>query len=126
VTVIAAGAPLSHPLGMMTSMEEPVSFTFAAAARVLGFEARRRGLAVPAFRSPPRASGVSRSLRRGPRGALVSVQVRGRPWAAVLGDMVEGVVVANGLEGADAQAARSHLWGALTADARVGAAVEAA
>lgn len=107
-------------------MEEPVSFTFAAAARVLGSEARRRGLRVPVFRSPPRVPGVSRSLRRGPRGVLVSVRVRGRPWAAVLGDMVEGIVVANGLVGADAQEARSQLWGALTSDARVGAALEAA
>ena len=107
-------------------MEEPVSFTFAAAARVLGSEARRRGLRVPVFRSPPRVPGVSRSLRRGPRGVLVSVRVRGRPWAAVLGDMVEGIVVANGLVGADAQEARSQLWGALTSDTRVGAALEAA
>jgi len=46
--------------------------------------------------APPRIEGVERSVRRRPDGgATVAIRLRGRPWAAVLGDMVEGVVVAN-------------------------------
>ena len=92
---------------------EPTAVRFAAAVRALGAGARRHGLAVPAFRTPPKVSGATRTLRRTPRGAVVSVTVRGRPWAAVLGDLVEGVVVANGLAGPAAEAARSVLWAAL-------------
>ena len=42
--------------------------------------------------------------------AVVSVRVRDRPWPAVLADMVEGVVVANGLVAPEADRARSALW----------------
>ncbi len=41
---------------------------------------------------------------------MVSVRLRGRPWAAVVADMIEGIVVANGLTGAKADMARSALW----------------
>jgi len=41
---------------------------------------------------------------------VVSVRVRDRPWPAVLADMVEGVVVANGLVAPEADRARSALW----------------
>jgi hypothetical protein len=69
---------------------------------------------MPAFRSPPRLEGVARSLRRRPDGhATIAVVVRGRPWAAVLADMVEGVIVANHLHGADADRARARLWAAV-------------
>ena len=47
---------------------------------------------------------------------MVAVVVRGRPWPAVLADLVEGVVAANGLQGPGADAARSVLWEALAAD----------
>lgn len=93
---------------------EATSLRFAAAARVLGHAARADGLVVPGFRSPPRLPGVERSLRRRPGGAAtVSVRVRGRPWLAVLADMVEGVVVANRLSGADADRCRTVLWEAV-------------
>ena len=79
---------------------EASSLRFASAARTLGQVARARGLAVPGFRSPPRLAGVERSVRRRPDGgATIAVRLRGRPWVAVLGDMIEGVVVANGLTG---------------------------
>ena len=69
---------------------------FAAAARRLADEARRRGLVVPAFRSPPRLPGVHRSIRRRPDGAaVVAVRVHGRSLEAVVTDMVEGVLAAN-------------------------------
>ena len=83
---------------------------FAAVARVLAAEARRRGLAVPGFRSPPRLAGARRSLGRHPDGgAVVAVVVRGRPLADVAVDMVEGVLVVNRLAGPEAEGLRSAL-----------------
>ncbi|HEY0519911.1 MAG TPA: hypothetical protein VGC84_10505, partial [Ilumatobacteraceae bacterium] len=78
----------------------PVSNTsidFAHAARTIGREVRRRGLVAPGFRCPPRIAGVHRSLRRVSNGAVVAVQLKGRPWAAIIGDMIEGVIVTNEL-----------------------------
>src|SRR4051812_49515603 len=72
---------------------ESTSVRFAAAVRTLGVEARRRGLAVPGFRSPPRLHGVDRSLRRRvDGGATVAVALRGRPRPARLADPGQGVV----------------------------------
>ena len=105
---------------------EPISLTFAAAARVLGREAASRRLLVPAFRSPPRAPEVTRSIRRSGRSVTISVAARGRPWVSVLGDMVDGVIAANELTGADERALRSALWDALAADPRVHSALLAA
>ncbi len=93
---------------------ESASLRFAAAVRTIGQESRRRGLVVPGFRSPPRLAGVDRSLRRRhDGGATVAVVLRGRPWPAVLADLVEGVVVANRLGGRAADRARSALWAAV-------------
>jgi hypothetical protein len=87
---------------------------FAHAARVLAREARRRGLVAPGFRSPPRIVGVDRSVRRLDAGrVVVAVQLKGRPWLAVLGDMIEGVVVANRLVPPRADRVRSELWAVL-------------
>ena len=90
---------------------EATSLHFAAAARALGRVAHERGLMVPGFRSPPRLDGVERSVRRRADGAAtVSVLLRGRPWVAVLADMIEGVVVVNDLDGAAATRCRTALW----------------
>ncbi|MEL0283474.1 MAG: hypothetical protein VW964_02815 [Ilumatobacter sp.] len=92
------------------------SLEFAGAVKVLGAVARSMGLEAPGFRSPPRLVGVDRSVRRrrsttgAAAPAVVSVRVRDRPWPAVLADMVEGVVVANGLVAPEADRARSALW----------------
>jgi hypothetical protein len=97
---------------------EATSLRFAAAARVLGRVARRRGLDVPGFRSPPRLEGADRSLRRHASGAVtVSVRYRARPWPAVLADMIDGVVAANRLVGNAADRTRTALWSAVEADA---------
>lgn len=40
----------------------------------------------------------------------MAVQLKGRPWSAVVSDMIEGVVAANGLTGAKADRARAALW----------------
>jgi hypothetical protein len=83
---------------------------FAVLARRLADEARRLGLAPPAFRSPPGVDGPRRAVRRhGGRGATVVVRREARPPAAVAADMVEGVVVANSLTGARAEGCRVAL-----------------
>jgi len=103
---------------MMGAMEEAVSLRFVSVARVLAGEARAEGLRAPVFRSPPRLVGVGRSISRRRDGSCtVSVALRGRPWAAVLADMVEGVVVANRLRGVDADRCRARLWARLGEEA---------
>jgi hypothetical protein len=98
------------------------SLRFATAARALGDAARARHLEVPAFRSPPRVAEADRTIRRrGDGGSTVSVRLGGRPWPAVLGDMVEGVVVANRLGGPEAMRLRAALWTAVDGELVVAA-----
>jgi hypothetical protein len=91
----------------------------AGAVRVIGATVKAMGFDAPGFRSPPRLVGVDRSIRRrrSPSGsgtsAVVSVRVKGRPWAAVLADMIEGVVAANELTPPDADRVRTELWSVL-------------
>jgi hypothetical protein len=87
---------------------------FASLVRAVATEARRLGLEVPGFRSPPRLAGADRTLRRRP-GSSPSVAVRlgGRSDQAVAADLVEGVIVANGLSEAAAAHARHRLLGVL-------------
>jgi hypothetical protein len=90
---------------------EATSLRFVTVAKSLAAAARAEGLVAPAFRSPPRLVGVSRSIcRRRDGGATVAVVLRSRPWAAVVADMVEGVVAANRLRGVAADRARTALW----------------
>ena len=93
----------------------PSALQFAHVARTLGLEARRRGLVSPSFRCPPRIVGVDRSVRRHANGVVVAVQLKGRPWPAVVGDMIEGVVVANRLQSPQADRVRNELWTAVGA-----------
>ena len=89
----------------------PSALDFALAARSLSAAARERGLVAPSYRCPPRIVGADRSLRRhAAAGAVVSVQVRGRPWPAVVSDMIEGVVVTNRLRSPVADRLRTELW----------------
>jgi hypothetical protein len=84
----------------MVPVETCSALDFAEMSRHLAGEARRHGLVAPGFRSPPRLQGVTRSVRRYQDGQwLVSVRCRGRSAADVAADMVDGVLVANGLEG---------------------------
>jgi hypothetical protein len=90
-------------------------FQFSTACRSLSAAARTAGLQAPSFRSPPGIAGVTRTIRRrGRAGAVLAVALHGRPTEAVLSDLVEGVVVANGLTGKEAIRARSLLWEAVT------------
>ena len=88
----------------------PGAIRFAETARSIGRAARLRGLEVPTFRSPPGLIGVQRTIRRRGASTTVSVVVRGRPWAAVVADMVEGVVAANRLDSRRADTVRAALW----------------
>ncbi len=92
---------------------------FAEAARALSQAARAKGLIAPAFRSPPRLSGVDRSIRHRDRHYVVAVRTRGRPWVAVAADMIEGVVTANGLVGGAAVRVRGAMWAVLGFDVEV-------
>ena len=109
-------------MGDMSTSPAPASTVdFASAARTLTSEARRRGLVGPSFRCPPRLVGVDRSIRRRADGAIVSVRLRGRPWVAVLADMIEGVIAANGLTAPQSDRLRGELWelcGAVPLDGR--------
>jgi hypothetical protein len=58
--------------------------------------------------------GADRTLRRRPGGAVVAVHLRGRPWPAVLADMIEGVIAANGLTPPSATRVRTDLWETVT------------
>lgn len=89
--------------------EKGPTLRFASAARRLGAAARAAGLVVPAFRCPPRVAGASRTIRRYPGGAVVSVQLRDRPFPDVAADMVEGVLVVNQLRGEAATRMRAAL-----------------
>ncbi len=86
------------------------SIRFAEVARQLSQAARLRGLEVPSYRSPPKLTGVQRTIRRRGGNSAVAIRLRDRPWSAVLSDMIEGVVVANRLDGAKADSARAALW----------------
>ncbi|MCU1355001.1 MAG: hypothetical protein JWM89_419 [Acidimicrobiales bacterium] len=90
---------------------ESSSLQFAATVRTLGAAARQRGLVVPGFRSPPRVPKAERTIRWGNDGsATVAVTVKGRPYQAVVADLIEGLVVVNGLDGTEATRMRTHLW----------------
>jgi hypothetical protein len=89
------------------------SLRFARAVQALAAAARAHGLTVPGFRSPPRLVGVQRSIKRWPGGATVAVVVRGRPWAAVQADLIEGIIAANVLSAPASDRARADLWQAL-------------
>ena len=94
-------------------VESPSLIGFAQTARALAAGARAAGLVVPAFRTPPKRPDAMRTIRTLPGGAVVAVRVRGRTRAEVVGDMVEGVVRANGLQGEAATRIRTALIAAV-------------
>lgn len=95
-------------------MSEGHIWKFAEAGKRLGTAASLLGLSVPAFRAPPRVEGTDRTIRWGPNDTVsVSVRIRRRPWAAVLADMIDGVVCANRLNPSDAARVRNECWQAV-------------
>lgn len=99
----------------MESVQNIGVVRFSVLARQLADEARRLGLRVPAFRSPPRLVDADRTIRRSPSGATVAVRRHGRPPDVVAGDLIAGILVANDLTGARADACRRRLEAALAA-----------
>lgn len=97
----------------VSQLPPPPSLQFARVARRLGLAARAAGLHVPAFRSPPRRTGVVRSIRRFEGGAIVAVKLQGRTAYDIEADMVDGVIAANRLTGEAALRMRSTLLAAL-------------
>lgn len=95
------------------TVTELPALRFADVARRLGAAAHEAGLDVPAFRSPPRVPGAVRTIRRFPAGTVVSVRLRGRPFAEVVTDMIDGVLAANHVPAPDAPRVRSRLVAAL-------------
>ena len=77
----------------------------------------------PGFRSPPGLVGVDRSIRRRQGSSVVAVRIVERPWAAVQADMIEGVVVANGLASPEADRVRHVMWVAVAETPAVGGGV---
>ena len=96
------------------AVERAPTARFATVARRLGAAACVAGLTVPAFRTPPRHPGASRTIRRLPGGSVVAVTLQGRMFAEVVRDMVDGVVVANRLDGEVARRVRTSLLRAIT------------
>lgn len=92
----------------MTSLE------FAEAVRCLSAAARRAGYRAPAFRSRPQGAARRTIRRRADGSATVAVALRSRPLPAVLADLVDGVIAANGLVGEPAGALRDQLWSAVS------------
>jgi len=96
----------------------PSSVSFSALARALGAEVRRHGLELPSFSSPPRLAGARRTVRRLHGGGfMVSVSVRSRSVDEVLADLVDGVIVVNGLRGREAEGWRLALRAAVLPEA---------
>jgi hypothetical protein len=101
------------PSVLNLTMERAQGVQFAEAVRTLAAATRAAGLTVPAFRSPPRRPGATRTIRRLPGGPVVAVRVHGRNAADVLSDLVEGVIVANALCADAADHVRAALLRAL-------------
>ncbi len=89
------------------------TLAFAHAVRTLSESVRLQGLVVPMFRSPPRSSTATRTVRRTRRGVTIAVVVADRPWTNVLADLIDGIVVVNDLDGRAAIRCRTALWAAL-------------
>ena len=84
----------------MMAFVNVTSLDFARTSRRVAAEARRGGLAVPVFRSPPATPGLDRTLKRRPDGSpVVAIRLGGRPEAAVCADLIDGVhPTANGYD----------------------------
>jgi hypothetical protein len=106
---------MSNPMQPRSSSLTAVEF--AALARAIASTVHQSGLAAPGFRCPTRIIGVDRTIRRlagedsaGTAAGIVAVNVKDRPLAAVVADMIEGVVILNQLSAVEAARVRAALW----------------
>jgi hypothetical protein len=105
--------PEVHDVCVTEAAQFPHS-SFVDAAQLLGAVSGRYGLVSPGFRSPPRVVGVQRTIRRRPGGGVVAVVIKGRPLAAVLADMIDGVIALNNMAHPESDTVRAALWNQVT------------
>ncbi|WP_419916347.1 hypothetical protein [Candidatus Poriferisodalis sp.] len=106
-----AGSSSAAAAGVLSDSNADPSGRFVLTARALAAASRDMGLHVPSFQSPPRSDQLDRSIQRSGNGeSVVAVRVRGRPFAAVVADAIEGIVVCNRLDVSAAAAVRDELW----------------
>lgn len=115
VTAWHPSVKMSNPMQQRSSSLTAVEF--AALARAIASTVHQSGLAAPGFRCPTRIIGVDRTIRRlagqdvaGTVAGIVAVNVKDRPLAAVVADMIEGVVILNQLSAVEAARVRAALW----------------
>ena len=115
VTAWYPSVKMSNPMQPRSSSLTAVEF--AALARAIASTVHQSGLAAPGFRCPTRIIGVDRTIRRlagedaaGTAAGIVAVNVKDRPLAAVVADMIEGVVILNQLSAVEAARVRAALW----------------
>ena len=94
----------------VSNIESAPSVRFSMVAKAFGHLGAQAGFAVPGFRSPPRSTQTARAIRRDSSGSVVAVRIKDRPFEAVIADMIEGVVVCNGLPGPRSGELRDLLW----------------
>lgn len=110
---------------MHTHLTSLNSVEFAALARAIASTTRQMGLVAPGFRCPTRIVGVDRTVRRfagDELAGVVAVNIKDRPLAAVVADMIEGVIALNRLNAVESGHVRAALWLSLqhtAADAHV-------
>ena len=111
VTAWYPSVKMSNPMQPRSSSLTAVEF--AALARAIASTVHQSGLAAPGFRCPTRIIGVDRTIRRlagQDVAGIVAVNVKDRPLAAVVADMIEGVVILNQLSAVEAARVRAALW----------------
>ena len=75
------------------------ALVFADRVRAALTVARRFGLEIPAFRSPPKDPAVTRSLRYHDDGsAVIAIRIAGRTVDEMEADIVDGILAANGCD----------------------------
>jgi hypothetical protein len=91
--------PANSPLSAVQPMVHSVTFAeFSNLVADVAAWARSKQFRVPGIQSPPRVPGADRVLRRF-QGEVrtIAVTVRGRRRSDVIADVVQGILVANGV-----------------------------
>ena len=99
--------------GSLSTIESAPSVRFSIVAKVITQVSARCGIEVPGFKSPPRSVDLDRTVRHQSSGSVVSVRIKDRPFEAVIGDMIEGVILCNELPIAAAGKLRNLMWSAV-------------
>ncbi|MDP7066510.1 MAG: hypothetical protein QF637_02690 [Acidimicrobiales bacterium] len=109
-STIDAGLPLEATEGSISAIDSAPSVRFSMVAKTIGRLGAQVGFTVPGFRSPPRSGEIDRTLRKDGSGSIVAVRIKDRQFEAVVADMIEGVVVCNGLSAERSSELRNLLW----------------